>query len=36
MREANAVKLAAAWLFVGIPLAWGLFNTAVGASALFK
>jgi hypothetical protein len=32
----NTVKLIAAWLLVGIPLAWGLFNTAVGAGALFK
>jgi hypothetical protein len=33
---ANAVKLVAAWVFVGIPLAWGLFNTAVSAGALFR
>jgi hypothetical protein len=32
----NSVKLVAAWLLVGIPLAWGIFNTAVNASALFK
>jgi hypothetical protein len=34
--SANVGKLVAAWIFVGIPLAWGLFNTAVSASALFK
>jgi hypothetical protein len=34
--SANAAKLVAAWLFVGLPLAWGLYNTAVSASALFK
>ncbi|MGD0472476.1 MAG: oxalate:formate antiporter [Candidatus Velthaea sp.] len=33
---ATAVKLVAAWVFVGIPLAWGFLNTAVSASALFK
>jgi hypothetical protein len=29
-------ELVAAWLLVGIPLAWGVFKTAVNAAALFK
>ncbi len=34
--SANTVKLIAAWLLVGIPLAWGIYRTALNASALFK
>jgi hypothetical protein len=34
--SANTVNLIEAWLLVGIPLAWGVFKTAVNASALFK
>jgi hypothetical protein len=29
-------QLALAWLFVGIPLAWGVLKTLQAASALFK
>jgi hypothetical protein len=32
----NAVKLVLAWLFVGIPLAWGVWNTLMNALLLFK
>jgi hypothetical protein len=28
--------VALAWAFVGIPLLWGIWNTLVKASALFK
>ena len=31
-----AVKLAAGWLFVGIPLAWGVWRVVVTSLALFK
>jgi hypothetical protein len=31
-----AVKLALAWLFVGIPLAWGVYNTLLNALKLFQ
>jgi hypothetical protein len=30
------LTLVAAWLLVGIPLAWGIYRTAVNAAALFK
>ncbi len=33
--KGTAVKLAAAWAFVGIPLAYGVFETARKAAALF-
>jgi hypothetical protein len=32
----NTPKLIAAWLFVGIPFAWGVFKTIGNALALFK
>jgi hypothetical protein len=32
----NGVKLILAWAFVGIPLAWGVIQTAINATALFK
>jgi hypothetical protein len=32
----NAVKLVLAWLFVSIPLAWGVWNTLMNALLLFK
>jgi hypothetical protein len=32
----NAVKLVLAWLFVGVPLAWGVWNTLSNALLLFK
>ena len=31
-----AVKLALAWLFVGIPLTWGVVQTCINALQLFK
>jgi hypothetical protein len=31
-----AVKLVLAWLFVGIPLAWGVYNTLLNAMKLFQ
>jgi hypothetical protein len=30
------VKLALGWLFVGIPLAWGVWRVVVTSLALFK
>jgi hypothetical protein len=33
---ANTPKLIAAWIFVGIPFAWGVFKTVGNALALFK
>ncbi len=33
---ANVPKLIAAWLFVGIPFAWGVFRTLGSAFSLFK
>jgi hypothetical protein len=32
----NTLELIAAWLLVGIPLAWGVFVTAGNALALFR
>lgn len=32
----NGLKLTLAWLFVGIPLTWGVIQTCVNALALFK
>lgn len=33
---ANAIKLALAWSFVGIPLIWGVLNTLTKAALLFQ
>ncbi len=33
---AQAVLLVVAWLLVGLPLAWGTFNTAMNAMQLFR
>ncbi len=33
--KGTAAKLAFAWAFVGIPLAYGIYETAKKASALF-
>jgi hypothetical protein len=33
---ANAIKLALAWTFVGIPLLWGVYNTLAKAVLLFQ
>jgi hypothetical protein len=32
----NGLKLVLAWAFVGIPLAWGVVQTAINALAFFK
>ena len=32
----NGLKLALAWLFVGIPLTWGVVQTCLNALQLFK
>ena len=34
--DANAVKLALAWTFVGVPLAWGVYKTLANAVLLFQ
>lgn len=33
---ANAIKLALAWSFVGIPLLWGVYQTLTNAVLLFQ
>jgi hypothetical protein len=35
MMDGNALKLALAWGLVGIPLAWGVVETALNALKLF-
>ena len=32
----NGLKLVLAWGFVGIPLIWGVYETAVNAAKLFQ
>ncbi len=32
----NGVKLVLAWGLVGIPLAWGVIETAINAAKLFQ
>ena len=32
----DGFKLALSWLWVGAPLAWGIFSTVVKSLALFK
>jgi hypothetical protein len=32
----NGLKLTLAWLFVGIPLTWGVVQTCINALLLFK
>jgi hypothetical protein len=32
----NGLKLTLAWLFVGIPLTWGVIQTCINALLLFK
>ena len=34
--DGNTVKLILAWGFVGIPLAWGVIETAINALKLFQ
>jgi hypothetical protein len=31
-----AVKLVLAWMFVGVPLIWGVVQTAINAAKLFQ
>lgn len=33
---ANKIKLALAWTFVSVPLAWGVYNTLQKATLLFR
>lgn len=32
----NGLKLTLAWLFVGIPLVWGVIETGINAMKLFQ
>jgi hypothetical protein len=32
----NGIKLVLEWAFVGIPLAWGVIETAINAAKLFQ
>ncbi len=34
--DANTLKLILAWSFVGIPLAWGIYETLANAVLLFQ
>jgi hypothetical protein len=34
--DANTLKLALAWSFVGLPLAWGIYKTLANAVLLFQ
>lgn len=34
-RKTSAGMVAVAWIVVSLPLAWGLYNTALGAAKLF-
>jgi hypothetical protein len=36
MMPGNALKLVLAWGFVGIPLVWGVVETALNALKLFQ
>ena len=36
MEGNNALKLVLAWGFVGIPLAWGVYETLLNALKLFQ
>ena len=36
VQSGNAVKLALAWSFVGIPLVWGVLQTLENALKLFQ
>lgn len=33
--KTSAGLVAAAWIVVSLPLAWGIYNTALGAARLF-
>ena len=34
-KKTSAGLIAAAWIVVSLPLAWGVYNTALGAAKLF-
>jgi hypothetical protein len=34
--KSSGVALLVAWLFVGIPLGWGVYNTALSSMKLFQ
>ena len=34
--KSSPIMIAAAWLVVGIPLAWGIYNTLLNAVHLFQ
>ncbi len=34
-RQSVTVRIALAWLFVGLPLAWGVWKTLLNATKLF-
>ena len=34
--SSNGLKLAIAWIFVGIPLIWGVYKTLLNALKLFS
>ena len=34
-KETSTAAILAAWLLVGIPAAWGVYNTALNAKKLF-
>lgn len=35
-RKSSGVLILGAWLIVGIPLGWGVYNTVLGAMKLFE
>lgn len=34
-QKSSSALVAAAWIFVAIPLSWGIYNTALNAAKLF-
>jgi hypothetical protein len=36
MNSSNALRLAIAWIFVGVPLAWGVSQVVIKSMALFQ
>jgi hypothetical protein len=35
-RPSSSLELVAAWILVGVPLVWGVYNTVLNAAALFR
>jgi hypothetical protein len=35
-KKSSAGAILMAWLLVGVPLAWGIYNTLLSSMALFK